>query len=527
MFATPLAVNFKAFGLEVKQIDPTLLTVALIGVICIVVPFDLTQLLLMLGGAIFYAFSQGVARPRANLKKIEKSVEGPRMKVCPTFPLKQSCSIRRTQERGPPVPPTRRAADKLEEKLTKNISVKLQPSSMPVTAPQFQASTFDGQVDELMSQIVCTPQSDQTVTKLALHVKTVLQSLIPEVEVTGFVTGDLTRGTAFGVAVPEVDIVANASPEVLVARLQGRLTRGGLTEGRASLASQLDGRKLQKSAIRACTDLLVSSGGFKFRRSAFRGEEPKVTLLAPAWFSEQAAFPLDFSVNCVMPLYNAALLTECGKIEPRAKALMLFVRRWAKDRGICHAAKGHLPPYAWSLLVIYFLQVGRSTRILPPVESFAVSKKLLHGQTTLPTTRQQASPEPSVDDDAESVASLFANFVRFYASEVNWRKEAIGTRSGLRQPPNHNMDIHIIMREDGRTDVAPVIEDPFNSGKNVSVGMTECGMDRLQEELSRAVELCNGGCTLSDLLEPWKPVIDTQTTRRKGADGGDDEDSMN
>ena len=37
--------------------------------------------------------------------------------------------------------------------------------------------------------------------------------------------------------------------------------------------------------------------------------------------------------------------------------LVLLVKRWAKHRGICHAAKGHLPPYAWSILCLHFLQV--------------------------------------------------------------------------------------------------------------------------------------------------------------------------
>merc|ERR1719160_685486 len=159
-----------------------------------------------------------------------------------------------------------------------------------------------------------------------------------------------------------------------MSRLHGRLAKGGHDQ-----VARLEMRKLQKSAIRACTDLLVSKAGFKFRRSAFRGDEPKVTLLAPATLglSEQA-IPVDFSVNSVTPLYNAALLTECGQIDKRARALILLVKRWAKDRGICHAAKGHLAPYAWSLLAIYFLQVHEQDGgpVLPPLSGFKVSKGL-------------------------------------------------------------------------------------------------------------------------------------------------------
>ena len=43
-------------------------------------------------------------------------------------------------------------------------------------------------------------------------------------------------------------------------------------------------------------------------------------------------------------------------LNPLAEELILVIRRWAKDRGISHAAKGHLSPYAWMLLAVYYLQ---------------------------------------------------------------------------------------------------------------------------------------------------------------------------
>ena len=37
-----------------------------------------------------------------------------------------------------------------------------------------------------------------------------------------------------------------------------------------------------------------------------------------------------------------------GQIEPKSKVLIVFVRRWAKDRGICQAATNHMSPHAWN-----------------------------------------------------------------------------------------------------------------------------------------------------------------------------------
>ena len=97
--------------------------------------------------------------------------------------------------------------------------------------------------------------------------------------------------------------------------------------------------------------------------------------MPPPWQYICEALPLDVAVNAETPLYAAALLSESAQWDQRAKQLILLVRRWAKDRGICHAAKGYLSPYHWSLLVIYFLQV-HPERVLPPLTSFTAYQQL-------------------------------------------------------------------------------------------------------------------------------------------------------
>merc|ERR1719506_623667 len=79
------------------------------------------------------------------------------------------------------------------------------------------------------------------------------------------------------------------------------------------------------------------------------------------------------------PLYNATLLTECGTFDNRAKELVLLVKRWAKDRAICHTPKGHLSPYMWGTLTIFFLQVRGDEEgpVLPSLDNFEMSPGLL------------------------------------------------------------------------------------------------------------------------------------------------------
>merc|ERR1719293_645640 len=214
--------------------------------------------------------------------------------------------------------------------------------------------------------------------------------------------------------------------------------------------------------------------------------------------------PVDFSVNTTTPLYNAALLTECGHMEPRAKELILLVRRWAKDHGISHAAKGHFSPYAWSLLVIYFLQVwdGQGEALLPNITSFKMSSGLLRKQQ-----KQQRSEhaETCQNSTQVSVACLFEQFVRFYTKTFNWRNEAVSVRAGKRAPPSMSLPLHIVTLENGSTDVAPSLEDPFEPRQNLSGCMTGISLDRLREELSRAQDLLKRSASLSELVEPWVP----------------------
>jgi len=366
-------------------------------------------------------------------------------------------------------------------------------TQVPVCGATFVSKDFESQVQELLSQVTPTPESEVIVKSLAGLAQRVIKEVFPNVEVVAFASSNIVRGTAFGVAVPDVDLVASISPEEMVRQMQ--LQRSG------HFVDKLCARKLQKSAVRTCTDLLTTKGGIRFRRTAFRGAEPRVTLLVPAslGYSEKS-IPLDFSVNSVMPLHNAALLTECGQLEPKAKALIVFVRRWAKDRGICQVAMGHMPPYAWTLLCIYFCQVGiPGVQLLPPISEFKVASSLgvKKSSEVLPKWSRMPGEGPKVGE-------LFHLFVTFMFS-FNWSKEAASPGVGKRAPASINVALPIIIRADGGSEVGPCVEDPFDPQRNVAEGVTEVGARRLREELQRSLTLFQAGASLAELLEPWTP----------------------
>jgi len=385
----------------------------------------------------------------------------------------------------------------------------LQPSIAPISAPVFKATGWDAEVDELLAQIAPTTVSNKAVQQLARYVQQTIRPLMPEIEVVGFASSNFSRGTAFGVAVPEVDLVATVSPDALVQRF---LRRNGQFVALASV----DMRKLQKTAIRACTDRLVASAGFKFRRSAFRGHEPKVTLLAPmALGSSEVAIPVDFAVNSTTPLSSAALLAECGRIEPRAKSLILLVKRWAKDRGICHVAKGHFSPYGWSLLAAYFLQAGvfSDGSLLPPM-----------GKVVLSGTGSKPAPEEKLSSAGKSVGRLFQEFIHFYATDFDWHNEAVSVRSGKRAPPDLSLPLHIVLDDAaGTSEAGPSVEDPFEIRHNLGDSMNSSSLARLHEELARAQRLCSQNASLTELLQPWEPEREVDDGIKEVEEEKDDE----
>lgn len=195
---------------------------------------------------------------------------------------------------------------------------------MPLSAPTFQSQGWDNEVMELLARLKPTESGTQAVNQIVTEARKVVLSLFPEAQLLVCAVGDPTERAAFGVAVPEVELVIKCPAQTIFRRLQTRLSRQGIGGPDGEKISYY---KLRKSAVRACTDMLVTAG-FKFRRSAFRGLDPKVTLLAPPEVCRiESSIPVDLSVNNETPLRNSALVTAVAALDSRAVELALLVKR--------------------------------------------------------------------------------------------------------------------------------------------------------------------------------------------------------
>lgn len=343
----------------------------------------------------------------------------------------------------------------------------------------------------MLPQLICGEEAEITVRRLVACARESMGKVLPEAEVDCFAFGSLQRGRAFAVAVPEVELVVTVDWEH-ISKVQRESGFGG--------AHAMEPRRLQKWALRLCTDALVASAGFKFRRSSFQSDEPKVTLLAPASLSSSGdAIPLNLTVNSPTPHRSAVVLAESSSFEPRARELVLLVQRWARDRGISMVSQGTLPPYAWSLLALYFMQVGLEDgqSALPPQKEWASWK----GVAKKGKKRKKAKAGASTTD-------LFRDFFRFYATTFSWQAEAASVRLGHRSQPDRALERHYLLPDiEGacRTVPGPSIEDPYDPRRNLGRYLTSWGVTRLTEEFERAHRLCSDAASLSVLLEPWAP----------------------
>eukprot|EP00448_Togula_jolla_P035592 CAMPEP_0170621634 /NCGR_PEP_ID=MMETSP0224-20130122/28703_1 /TAXON_ID=285029 /ORGANISM="Togula jolla, Strain CCCM 725" /LENGTH=493 /DNA_ID=CAMNT_0010947901 /DNA_START=93 /DNA_END=1574 /DNA_ORIENTATION=- len=453
------------------------IAVAAVGITALVVlsanfPKLELELVLALTVAVGYAVRQAHQKP-STVKHPKGSPAGAKKS---RHPLLREVNKTRSKDRA--AVPARQAAA-LQERFRTTVR--------PVAPPTFAASGWEAEVDELSKKIARTSEVDGLVQGVVSSARAAIQLVIPEAEILGFASGNPMFNKAFAMAVPEIHIVMKASSAVLLRRLESRFTRGG------SINYRPDGKKLHKCAIRTCTEQLASEAGFKFRRSAFVGDDPKVCLLVPPTVlglcSDSIA--IDFSVNSDIPLRSDTIMSECKSRDPRAEPLMLLVRRWARDRGIAHAARGHLSTYAWNLLTVFFMQVApNSDSILGPMN-------------------QEPLVEPE-DWSAESgsqrsIAALFQELVAFYVKDFDWQKEGISVRLGRRGPPQATLPLQHFATKDGGKEMGPSIEDPLEVTRNLASGVTSEGMSRLHEELLRANELCLRGASLKELLELWAP----------------------
>jgi len=203
----------------------------------------------------------------------------------------------------------------------------------------------------------------------------------------------------------------------------------------------------------------------------------------------------DISMESELSQHKSNFLRAYVSIDSRLRELLALVKHWAKARNINDATSHTLNSFAYTMMVIQFLQT-RSPPILPCLHAPSLTCK---GVTkTLPPAcakvqgieiRYHGCDSETGDDvsflhgfgeeNEATVQELVIQFFNFIAREVNIGKECFSVAEGRIKPADKSAFKH-------KHSAIMCVEDPFDPSDNVARSVTEASYKRIIAEFVRA-----------------------------------------
>ena len=200
-------------------------------------------------------------------------------------------------------------------------------------------------------------------------------------------------------------------------------------------------------------DSQLSLQELKFRFLPLLRQQPTFEVIQEVWSARVPIIKLrfmdiiDVDLSCHNPqaLQNTYLLRAYSLLSSRLREVVLCVKCWAKAEQVCDAPKGHLSSYAFTLMVIYFLQTD-PLFAMPclPVDSFTSKGSGLKAGSYSWTCERPLS-------------ELLSRFFVFYAETFAWGSEVVSIRTGRRMSASDADYSTLPGRQANRLHV----EDPF------------------------------------------------------------------
>jgi DNA polymerase sigma len=168
-------------------------------------------------------------------------------------------------------------------------------------------------------------------------------------------------------------------------------------------------------------------------------------------------FDVDLSMYNQCAIHNSKLLRTYVTIDERVPQLCYLVKQYAKSCGIADASRGSLSSYAWSLMVIHFLQHTKPA-ILPVLQETANwRQKPTFGVNGWNVWFNEEFDRTSLDYNDANLTSLFKEFLLYY-SEFDFSQYVVSIRTSR----------SITKFQKNWTYCMMAIEDPFELTYNLS-----------------------------------------------------------
>ncbi|KAM6290065.1 terminal uridylyltransferase 7 [Aegotheles albertisi] len=205
------------------------------------------------------------------------------------------------------------------------------------------------------------------------------------------------------------------------------------------------------------------------KQSGLRNVLPITTAKVPIvkFFHVRSGLEVDISLYNTLALHNTRLLSSYAAIDPRVKYLCYTMKVFTKICDIGDASRGSLSSYAYTLMVLYFLQ-QRNPPVIPVLQEIYKEQKkpeiLVDGWNVyfFDKIEELSVVWPDCGKNTESVGQLWLGLLRFYTEEFDFKEHVICIRrSSLLTTFKKQWTSKYI-----------VIEDPFDLNHNLGAGLS-------------------------------------------------------
>ncbi|NWR61462.1 TUT7 uridylyltransferase, partial [Bucorvus abyssinicus] len=205
------------------------------------------------------------------------------------------------------------------------------------------------------------------------------------------------------------------------------------------------------------------------KQSGLRNVLPITTAKVPIvkFFHVRSGLEVDISLYNTLALHNTRLLSSYAAIDPRVKYLCYTMKVFTKICDIGDASRGSLSSYAYTLMVLYFLQ-QRNPPVIPVLQEIYKEPKkpeiLVDGWNVyfFDKIEELSVVWPDCGKNTESVGQLWLGLLRFYTEEFDFKEHVICIR-------RKNL---LTTFKKQWTSKYIVIEDPFDLNHNLGAGLS-------------------------------------------------------
>ncbi|XP_069034384.1 terminal uridylyltransferase 7 [Embiotoca jacksoni] len=218
-----------------------------------------------------------------------------------------------------------------------------------------------------------------------------------------------------------------------------------------------------------CINIIESLARLLKKHSGLKNILPITTAKVPIvkFYHVRTGLEGDISLYNTLALHNTHLLASYAAIDRRVKILCYVMKVFAKMCDIGDASRGSLSSYAYTLMVLFFLQ-QRNPPVIPVLQEIYDGKKkpevlvddwnvyFFDDLKTIP------SHWPQNGKNTETVGELWLGLLRFYTEDFDFREHVVCVRQQARLTTFNKQ----------WTSKYIVIEDPFDLNHNLGAGLS-------------------------------------------------------